>query len=81
MKHYILDKRLVHAGVIALIAMAGLVVFIGLNNVSTTNANRTLESDLGIQKAKAKYWERRYDDLRESGTCLERTSEYEGVAG
>lgn len=81
MKHYILDKRLVHAGVVALIAMAGLVMFIGLNNVSTTNANRKLESDLGTQRAKAEYWQGRYDDLRESGTCLEMTPEYEEVAG
>lgn len=72
MKHYILNKRIVHAAVTALIVETVLVVIIGTNNVYTTNANRDLEKQADTKEAKAKYWERRYRDLTESGTCLER---------
>ena len=72
MKHYILNKRIVHAVVTALIVETVLVVIIGTNNVYTTNANRDLEKRIDLKEAKAKYWEGRYRDLTESGTCLER---------
>ncbi|MEW5833027.1 MAG: hypothetical protein AB1763_09350 [Campylobacterota bacterium] len=47
-------------------------MIIGTNNVYTTNANRDLEKQADTKEAKAKYWEGRYRDLTESGTCLER---------
>jgi hypothetical protein len=81
MKHYILDKRIVHVAVTALIVETVLVVIIGTNNVYTTNANRDMEKQADIKEAKAKYWEGRYRDLTESGTCLERTPKYEKVVG
>lgn len=72
MKHYILDKRIVHAAVIALIIETIVIVIIGSNNISTTNANHNLEKQIELQKAKAKYWEGRFLDLSQSSTCLER---------
>lgn len=72
MKHYILNKRTVHAALIAMIAEAVLIVIIGLNNIYTTKANRNLEKRIDIKEAKARYWEGRFNELSESGTCLER---------
>lgn len=80
-RYYVLKHGTVHTWVGAVCALFGLLVWIGINNMSTTAANRALDKKLGEQKAKAEYWKGRYDDLSGSGTCLERMSRYEEAAG
>lgn len=63
------------------VIMTLLIGFMGWMNVNTTNAAKLFENDASVQKSKAKFWERKYKDLVESGTCLDRKPTYEEVIG
>lgn len=62
-------------------ALLALVVFMGYTNLNTTNAAQGFERDVGVQKSKAAHWKQKYDDLIQSGTCLDRMPKYEEVVG
>ncbi len=64
---------------LAFITLLCLTVFMGYTNINTTEAVQNLEYKMSVQKSKAKYWERKYNDLIQSGTCLERMPKYEEV--
>lgn len=63
----------------AIVALLALTVFMGYTNMNTTKAAQNFERNMSVQKSKAKYWERKYNDLIQSGTCLERMPKYEEV--
>lgn len=63
----------------AIITLLCLTVFMGYTNINTTEASKKIERDMSVQKSKAKYWERKYNDLIQSGTCLDRMPKYEEV--
>lgn len=64
---------------IAITILFVLTVFMGYTNINTTEAAQNLELDVSVQKSKAKYWEEKYKELIQSGTCLERMPKYEEV--
>lgn len=70
-------KRLKIALITVSISSFMFILFIGSNNIKTTEAARNFEKDLEIEKAKAQYYKNEFDDLVQSGTCLERLPELE----
>lgn len=64
---------------VAIAVLLALTVFMGYTNINTTEAAQNLELDVSVQKSKAKYWEDKYKELIQIGTCLERMPKYEEV--
>lgn len=58
-----------------------LIAFMGWMNVNTTNAARAFEYEANIQKTKSEYWKQKYNNLIQSGTCLDQMPKYEEVIG
>lgn len=46
--------------------------FVGMGNVNYSDQAKALEKKYGIKKAKADFYKNKYDDLINSGTCLDR---------
>lgn len=59
------------------VVMLGLIMFIGANNIETTNAAKHYETKLEEQKAKTKVFQDELTDIKQSGTCLQRISALE----
>lgn len=62
----------------AVFIMAGVILYMGLNNMSMGNENKVLKQQISIKTAKEKYFEKTYDMLIDSGTCLGKVPEWEG---
>lgn len=80
MKHEnfkVLGARDYHILIGVIISLIAVIIFMGINNVNTTNAAKFYEMKYLEQKAKADVLNDELTDIKESGTCLPRIPAFE----